>query len=79
MAAHAPVPLPDPDAVPLLTLDETAKILRLGRTTSYALARQNALPCPVMRIGASYRISTRALLSALRLSAPTKSHREQSR
>jgi excisionase family DNA binding protein len=67
MRSSTPATLPDPAVVPLLTLEETAKILRIGRSKSYELAQRNALPCPVVRVGTSYRVPTHALLKAIRL------------
>lgn len=64
--SSTPAPLPDPETVPLLTLEEAARILRIGRSKSYELAQRDALPCPVLRIGTSYRVPTKALLRAIR-------------
>lgn len=37
----------------------------IGRTTAYALARAGTFPCPVLRVGGSYRVATAELLSLL--------------
>jgi len=64
-----PAILPDPDIHPLLTVEETAKILRIGLSKAYELAQKNALPCEVVRVGTrGYRVPTRALLRAIRIS-----------
>ncbi|WP_273944690.1 helix-turn-helix domain-containing protein [Kutzneria chonburiensis] len=44
-----------------------ARALGLGRTTAYALARDGAFPCRVMRVGAVYRVPTADLLAVLGL------------
>ena len=43
----------------LLTLEETARFLRLGRTTTHTLIKRGELPS--VRIGHSLRIPTAAL------------------
>ncbi|WP_216215736.1 helix-turn-helix domain-containing protein [Amycolatopsis aidingensis] len=53
-----------PAVVDLLT---AARALRIGRTTAYALARDGAFPCPVLRIGHGYRVPTAGLLRVLGL------------
>jgi predicted DNA-binding transcriptional regulator AlpA len=53
-----------PAVVDLLT---AARALGLGRTTAYALARDGAFPCRVMRVGAVYRVPTAELLAVLGL------------
>jgi hypothetical protein len=59
------------EAVPdCLTIEEAARILRIGRTAAYSLARQwrdtdgNA-GIPYLAFGASYRVPTAALESML--------------
>ncbi len=44
----------------LLTVEEMAEILRIGRSSAYELCRQNEIP--VIRIGRSIRIPKKALL-----------------
>jgi len=44
----------------LLTVEEMAEILRIGRSSAYELCRQNEFP--VIRIGRSIRIPKKALL-----------------
>ena len=43
-----------------LTLEEFAALERIGIADSRDLARRNALPFPVLRLGREYRISRRA-------------------
>jgi predicted DNA-binding transcriptional regulator AlpA len=42
-----------------------ARALGLGRSTGYELARRDAFPCRVLRIGSSYRVPTADLLRIL--------------
>lgn len=51
-----------PAAVDLIT---AARALCLGRTKAYDLARRGEFPCPVFRIGDTYRVPTIALLELL--------------
>ena len=66
--AAIPAPMPDPIKTPLLTIDEVAKALRISKTKAYELARADCLPCPVVKVGSSYRIPTASLIRALRVS-----------
>jgi Helix-turn-helix domain len=45
-----------------------AKILGIGRTKAYELARHSEFPCMVIRIGDLYRVSTSDLLRLLGIS-----------
>lgn len=54
-----------PPAVDLLT---AAKVLGLGRTKAYELAKRDQFPVPVRRVGTSYRVSVAALLKYLGIS-----------
>jgi hypothetical protein len=54
-----------PTVLDLLT---AARALGIGRTTAYALARDGAFPCPVVRVGGTYRVPTAGLLQVLGLS-----------
>jgi excisionase family DNA binding protein len=56
--AHLPV------VVDLLT---AARVLGIGRTTAYGLARAGEFPCPVVRVGGTYRVPTAGLLRLLGL------------
>jgi excisionase family DNA binding protein len=44
----------------VLSIEELATRLDISLTTAYKLARKNALPIPVIRIGPQYRFSRRA-------------------
>lgn len=73
---------PEPDVLDGLpvTLDipDAARLLGIGRTTAYTLARQGRFPCPVIKVGQQYRIPTIKLLRLLGLpdtaSAPFESN-----
>ena len=54
-----------PTVVDLLA---AARALGIGRTTAYGLARNGEFPCPVIRVGGTYRVPTAGLLSLLGLS-----------
>ncbi len=43
----------------------------MGRTKSYELARRGAFPCPVLRVGNSYRVTRSDLLRSLGLNPDT--------
>lgn len=63
-------PLPDPRALPpTLDIVTAGRLLGIGRTTAYQLARHGQFPVPVLRIGSSYRVPTAPLLSLLGVSA----------
>jgi len=51
-----------PATVDLMT---AARVLGLGRTKAYELAKQDRFPCRVIRIGDLYRIPTAGLLELL--------------
>ncbi len=53
--------LPD---TPVFTVDEVAKLLRIGRSAAYDLVRQRRLPS--LRLGSQIRIPRRALVAFLR-------------
>jgi hypothetical protein len=53
-----------PVTVDLLT---AGRALGIGRTTAYTLARGGDFPCPVLRVGGSYRVPTVGLLRLLGL------------
>jgi hypothetical protein len=45
---------------------ETAgSVLGIGRTTAYALARADAFPVPVLKVGRRYIVAVEGLLAAL--------------
>lgn len=51
---------------PTIDLMTAARMLGIGRTKAYELARQGEFPCHVIRIGEQYRVSTADLLRLLR-------------
>lgn len=53
-----------PTVLDLLT---AARALGIGRTTAYALVRDGGFPCPVIRVGGTYRVPTAGLLQVLGL------------
>ncbi|WP_194925832.1 helix-turn-helix transcriptional regulator [Catenulispora pinisilvae] len=55
---------------PVLDLPEAARLLRIGRTSAYALAKRGQFPVPVLRAGKLYRVPTAGLLELLGLAAP---------
>jgi hypothetical protein len=56
-----------PAVVDLLT---AGRVLGVGRTKSYELARTGRFPCPVLRVGRSYLVPTAGLLTLLGLDHP---------
>ena len=53
-----------------VSLLEAARALGIGRTSAYELARNGGFPCPLIKVGALYRVPTVGLLRLLGL-APT--------
>ena len=53
-----------------ISLLVAARILGIGRTTAYALARAERFPCRVIKVGAAYRVPTPELLRLLGLDPP---------
>jgi hypothetical protein len=47
-----------------------ARALGLGRSTAYELARRDEFPCPVLRVGSSYRVPTAGLFRVLGIEPP---------
>jgi hypothetical protein len=48
-----------------MDLVTAARAFGIGRTKAHQLARDGAFPCPVLRVGHSYRVTRTALLRAL--------------
>lgn len=46
----------------MIDLATAARALGVGRTKAYELAKSGAFPCPVLRIGTTYRVRTADLL-----------------
>jgi excisionase family DNA binding protein len=69
MSKHSESPFQDRDVLsglpPVVDLATAARMLGIGRTTAYRLARTGTLPCPVFRVGARYRVPTAPLLALL--------------
>jgi excisionase family DNA binding protein len=64
---------PCPSALPAsetVSVEVAAARLGLGRSKAYELARQNALPVPVLRFGRKLAIPTRALDRVLGVEDP---------
>ncbi len=59
VAKTAPARPPESKS-PTLTLEELAGFERIGMTKCRDLARRNAFPFPVLKIGREYRISRKA-------------------
>jgi hypothetical protein len=53
-------------------LTTAAAILGVSRSAAYKLARRDAFPLPLLRVGAHYRVPTAPLLAALHLPPPTE-------
>lgn len=67
-----PTPLLDPCALPpTLDIVTAGRMLGIGRTTAYHLARYGQFPVPVLRIGGNYRVPTTPLLTLLGIDKPT--------
>ncbi|PMR58903.1 DNA-binding protein [Verrucosispora sp. ts21] len=49
----------------VVDLATAARALGVGRTKAYDLAKSGAFPCPVLRIGTSYRVRTADLLKLI--------------
>ena len=65
-----PTPPPDLGALPpALDIVTAGRLLGIGRTTAYQLARHNQFPVPVLRIGHGYRVPTAPLLALLGVDA----------
>ena len=58
-------------ALPVVVdVSTAARALGLGRSTAYELARRDEFPCPVLRVGSSYRVPTAGLLRVLGIEPP---------
>lgn len=55
----------------VVDIPTAARALGLGRSTAYELARRDEFPCPVLRVGGSYRIPTAGLLRVLGIEPPS--------
>jgi hypothetical protein len=66
--------LPDPTEEPTVSIERAARILGIGRSKAYELARlyeksdgADGIPC--VRVGRAQRVSSSALLAMVRLEA----------
>ena len=50
---------------PTTDLTTAAEILGISRSAAYKLARRDAFPVPLLRVGAIYRVPTAPLLTAV--------------
>ena len=55
---------------PTLDIVTAGRLLGIGRTTAYQLARHGQFPVPVLRIGGGYRVPTAPLLALLGIGSP---------
>ncbi|GAA2249355.1 hypothetical protein GCM10010430_35050 [Kitasatospora cystarginea] len=53
-----------------IDLDTANRAIGLGRSKGYELARRDAYPCRVLRLGKKYRVITADLLRLLGVEAP---------
>lgn len=54
----------------LVDLPTAARALGLGRTKAYDLAKRGGFPCPLLRVGASYRVRAADLLELAGVEPP---------
>ena len=73
--ATLPPPVDLNSLPPMLDLLQAARLLGIGRTTAYQLARTGQFPVPVLRIGASYKVPTAPLRALLTNPSPTPTRR----
>jgi hypothetical protein len=70
---HPPRALPVEDLLALpaaVDLTTAARVLSLGRTTAYTMARTGNFPVPLLRLGAQYRARRADLLELLGVEDP---------
>lgn len=68
-----PLSLAEVAALPaVVDLMTAARALGIRRTAAYALARGGSFPCPVVRVGGSYRVPTSGLLRVLGFDPPIR-------
>lgn len=54
----------------VLDVPSAGRLLGIGRTRAYRLAASGGFPCPVWRVGGSWRVPTAGVLAVLGLSVP---------
>ena len=73
-----PAAPPNPRALPpVLDIVTAGRLLGIGRTTAYQLARNGQFPVPVLRIGGGYRVPTAPLLTVLGIDTPADARAER--
>jgi predicted DNA-binding transcriptional regulator AlpA len=50
---------------PTIDIETAAKVIGIGRTLAYELAKSNQFPCPVLRVGRRYVVPTSGLVRLL--------------
>jgi predicted site-specific integrase-resolvase len=55
---------------PTLDVVTAGRLLGIGRTMAYQLARHGRFPVPVLRVGSNYRVPTAPLLALLGIDPP---------
>ncbi|WP_042365902.1 helix-turn-helix domain-containing protein [Streptacidiphilus neutrinimicus] len=58
------------DLPPTLDLTTAARLLGIGRSTAYALVRDDRFPCPTFKAGHQHRVATAVLLRLLGIAVP---------
>ena len=56
---------------PVLDIVAAGRLLGIGRTTAYQLARHGHFPVPVLHVGGGYKVPTAPLLALLGVDSPT--------
>lgn len=56
---------------PVLDIVAAGRLLGIGRTTAYQLARHGKFPVPVLHVGGGYKVPTAPLLALLGVGSPT--------
>jgi excisionase family DNA binding protein len=59
----------------VLDLESAGRLLGIGRTTAYEMARAGRFPCRTIRVGAKWRVPTAELLALLGLSHEPENER----
>lgn len=65
------VPLSSITGLPvMLDVPSAGRLLGIGRTRAYRLAASGGFPCPVLRVGGTWRVPTAGVLAVLGLAVP---------
>ena len=54
----------------VLDVPSAGRLLGIGRTRAYRLAASGGFPCPVLRVGGTWRVPTAGVLAVLGLTVP---------